>query len=390
LWFKLPNNKNVKKTILNVVGVYLTTTILLVLALSFIYIQNQKDQFKNLQIQQSNTEAKYIIEQLELLHDNIINEIAIYPRNNINSAIYDIDKNLIFSTFKEDVKLSNESYFFKDNYNYYIYKIDPYYLGASFLLIQKPMHYNLNNAIVKIIIIVLFVILILIFTSLILAKMLIKPLSDNLDELDKFIKDTTHELNTPISAILNNIEMLNLNTIDEKNIKKINRIKIGATTISTIYDDLSFLLLHDKQKSNNESLNISTILKDRIEYFQILAHMKNIVFEVDIKDDIYLLIDKVKIQRVFDNLISNSIKYSNINSTIKITLDENSFIIYDEGIGMNEDEIKDIFIRYKRFNTSVGGFGIGYNIIHTILQEYNISIDIESKKDKFTKVTLRW
>ena len=387
--FKLPKNRYIRKTIINVVTIYLITTILLVFALSFIYIQNQKEQFKDLQTKQTNLEAKHIKEQLEILHDNLINEIAIYPRD-IQSAIYDIDKNLIFSTFKEEVKLSNESYFFKDKYNYYLYKIDPYYLGAAFLLIQKPMHYNLNNAIVKIIIIVLFVILILIFTSLILAKMLIKPLSDNLDELDKFIKDTTHELNTPISAILNNIEMLNLNTIDEKNIKKINRIKIGATTISTIYDDLSFLLLHDKQKSNNESLNISTILKDRIEYFQILAHMKNIVFEVDIKDDIYLLIDKVKIQRVFDNLISNSIKYSNINSTIKITLDENSFIIYDEGIGMNEDEIKDIFIRYKRFNTSVGGFGIGYNIIHTILQEYNISIDIQSKKDKFTKVTLRW
>jgi len=390
LLFELPKNKYIKKTILNVVIVYLFTSILLVFALSFIYIQNQKEQFKDLQSEQTNLEAKHIKEQLEILHDNLINEIAIYPRD-IQSAIYDIDNNLIFSTFPQIITKFNKKYYCKDNFSYFIYQLDTYYLGAAYLVIQKPKEYILKGLVLKFCIGILLVILFLIFTSFIIVKILIKPLTDNLNTLDRFIKDTTHELNTPISAILNNIEMLDLTKLDEKNKRKITRIKIGASTISTIYDDLSFLLLHDKQKSNNLNLNISNILYDRIEYFKAIASSKNIIFHIDIQSNIYLYIDKQKLQRVFDNLISNSIKYSYINSNIYIILKENNFIIKDEGIGMDPEEIKDIFIRYKQLNKkNVGGFGIGYSIIDTIIKEYNIDIDIISQKEKGTTVTLIW
>ena len=221
-------------------------------------------------------------------------------------------------------------------------------------------------------------------------KILIRPLSDNINLLDKFLKDTTHELNTPIAAILGNIEMLNLENMDEKNKKKINRIRIGAITISSIYDDLSFLILNNKIISKNEILNVSDILYTRVEYFKILSDVKNISFNIDIKDNVMLEIDTLKLSRLFDNLISNAIKYSPPSSTIKITLDDNLFIIEDQGQGMSEDNIKQIFQRYKRFDTTVGGFGIGYNIIHNIIKEYDIDIEIKSEIDVGTKVILTW
>jgi two-component system OmpR family sensor kinase len=78
---------------------------------------------------------------------------------------------------------------------------------------------------------------------------------DALHLLDRFIKDTTHELNTPISAIITNIEMIDKDSLDDKLARKINRIDIGAKTISNIYEDLTFLTLNNKIISQNEELN---------------------------------------------------------------------------------------------------------------------------------------
>jgi len=391
LWFKLPKNKSTQKTILNIIFIYLSTTILLVITLSFLYITNQKEQIFTLHQEQSKLQANYIIEQLEILHDNIENEIAIYPKlDGVESAIYDIDKHLIYSTFKDKIDILDKQYLSTNNFTYFIYKVEPYYLGSAYLVIKKETTQEIKLKSQKIMLIVFFIILFIIFTSLIIVKLLIKPLSDNLELLDRFIQDTTHELNTPISAILNNIEMLDTQQLDNKNLKKINRIKIGATTIATIYDDLSFLLLNNKAKSNNKEINITNVLNQRIDYFQIIAKSKKIDFIIKNSVNIFLYIDLVKIERLIDNLISNSIKYSHPNSKIIITLNHGLLSIEDFGIGMSRDEISNIFTRYQRFNTVVGGFGIGYSIIYNIIKEYNISLSIDSIKNQGTKVTLKW
>jgi len=397
LLFKLPQNKNIRKTILNVVSVYLVTTILLVLAISYMYITTQEKYIFSLQQEHIDIQAQQIINELETLDDNIVDEIAIYPRfENIKSAIYDVDKNLIFSTFDENITIIDKKYFLKNKFIYFVYNIEPYYLGAAYLVIQKEKTYELNTVLTKIASIVLAVILFLILTSFLLAKILLKPLSDNINLLDKFIKDTTHELMTPTSTILNNIEVLDLSSMNEKNIKKISRIKLGATTISNIYKDLSFLLLNNKQRSDNKNLNISEILNQRVEYFKILAENRDIFFSIDIQDEIYTIIDKHRIERLFDNLISNAIKFSSHNATIfvklkSITSSKNiEFIIKDEGIGIKNSEINSVFTRYKKFNKNISGFGIGYDIINSIIKEYNIDIQITSQENKGTKVVLTW
>ncbi len=395
--FKLSKNKCIRKTILNVVSIYLTTTILLVLALSYMYLSNQEKHIISLQQEKIDIHAQQIINELELLDDNIVEEVAFYPRvDHIGSAIYDIDKNLIFSTFNEELSSINQKQFFKDDFIYYVYSVEPYYLGAAYLVIQKQKTYEFNNELTKTITIIIFIILFLILTSFLLVQILIKPLSDNLNLLDKFIKDTTHELITPTSTILNNIEVLDLSKIDEKNLKKINRIKIGATTISNIYKDLSFLLLNNRQKSENKNLNISDVLNQRVEYFKILANNRNVDFKIDIKNNIHTTIDNHRIERLFDNLISNAIKFSSQKGTIFISLSVSSnhenikFTIEDEGIGMKNSELDEIFTRYKKFNENISGFGIGYDIINSIIKEYNISIKIVSSENKGTKVTLIW
>jgi len=91
-----------------------------------------------------------------------------------------------------------------------------------------------------------------------------------------------------------------------------------------------------------------------------------------------------------NNLISNAIKYNKRNGTVGIQLREGLLVIWDTGIGMNEEKIPFMFDRYMRFNNSEGGFGVGLSIVKKILDEYHISIEVESTEGEGTRMVLRW
>ena len=180
--------------------------------------------------------------------------------------------------------------------------------------------------------------------------------------------------------------MINSVELDKKLQNKFDRIKTATLTISNIYDDLVFLILNHKISSQNEQIEVNTIIQQRIKYFDLLFQSKNLTVNM-VQNDIFILyIDKNKLIRLIDNLISNAIKYTNKNTNIDIIINKNSFKIIDQGDGMTKDEISKIFQRYTRFNNNMGGFGIGYNIIYNIVQEYHLDIKIDSKLKEGTCV----
>lgn len=312
-----------------------------------------------------------------------------YPRtNNYESAIYDLDKKLIFSTFDNRMKTLDKDFFIKDDKAYYISTLKPHYLGAAYIVVQKQM--KPLNILSDIIAIALVVVFITIITSFFLVKIVLKPMRDTLHLLDNFIKDTTHELNTPITTILANIETINSDNCDEKSLRKLERIKIASMSISNLYEDLVYLLLNHKTSSLNEELNISDILKQRVIYFTLMANAKKLDFSLEIEKNVKFTADRQKFERLIDNIISNAIKYTKVSTTINIQLTNSNLSITDQGKGMSEKEIENIYEKYVRFDKVQGGFGIGYSIIKSITDEYKIDINIESKINEGTKVTLSW
>ena len=65
-------------------------------------------------------------------------------------------------------------------------------------------------------------------------------------------------------------------------------------------------------------------------------------------------------------------------------------IIEDTGKGISKENLNRLFDRYSRFDKSVGGFGIGLNIVSLIAKEYNFKIEVESEVDIGTKVKIKW
>lgn len=380
--------KSEKQTIFYVLGLYLSSTLLLIATLFATYYFYKQDELMHAEREILKEYSSALEDKLLFVHENS-DERYEYPRfENFKSAIYDIDKKLIFSTLDTKIDNLDKDFFFKGSNSYYISSLKPHYLGAAYSVVEKkrkPIDI-LNDLIIT----ALIIITITIITSFFLVKLVLKPLRDNLRLLDNFIKDTTHELNTPITTILANIETLDSKSCDEKSMRKLQRIKTASTTISNLYQDLVYLLLNHQISSQNEELNISEILNQRLHYFSQAANVKKLNLHVDIKEGVCFNADRQKIERLIDNILSNAIKYTNKSTTIKVVLTQHTFSVSDEGKGMSQDEISTIFQRYRRFDKTQGGFGIGYSIIKSIIDEYGIKINIESELDKGTKVTLTW
>jgi two-component system OmpR family sensor kinase len=364
--------------------------LLLIVVISAFYYETQK---KLMLSNQRATMAKYAYIQtkrLKVLH-HFFDEQRTYPRDpRFKSAIYDIEYKKIFSLLDDPDVRFNEEIYLTGNHIHLVKMLDEFYLGTRYLIIeieddgiwrQEIWSHILGYGLLAFFLFMLF--------GLFLARMFVRPMKDSIMLLDRFIKDTTHELNTPLSAILANIEMMDTDVMVEKNRKKLNRINIAAKTVSTLYKDLTYLTLEQEKEEHKEKIDLKTLILDRAEYFSVLAESKKLNCALDLKDaEIYA--DRRKITRVIDNLISNAIKYNKRGGTVGITLREGYLEIWDTGIGIEKEKIPFMFDRYMRFNESEGGFGIGLSIVKMILDEYDIDVKVLSQKGEGTRIILKW
>ena len=384
-------SKSETRTIIGFSLIYSILVLVILGVITFLYYQFKKDLMIQDKRQTLQNYSNTHIANLKELHINI-DKSDIYPRDErFNSAIYDSSKKKIFSTLlMNDVKL-DEVIYLKDGYIHLIKEPESYYLGSKYVIVEiEDDNIWFLNIKYKMLFWFLFSFILLLFVGYFIAKLFLKPMRESIQMLDRFIKDTTHELNTPIAAILSNIQMINKDNIDEKLAKKINRIEIGAKTISNIYEDLTFVSLNNQIISNNEKLYFSQILNQRVDFFKSIASSKKIEFILDIKDDIFIVCDVKKLSKLIDNILSNAIKYNKFQGFIKVTLKDKILIIEDSGKGMSKDNLSNLFTRYKRFDKSVGGFGIGLNIVSLIAKEYDLKIDVISKIDVGTRIKIKW
>jgi two-component system OmpR family sensor kinase len=384
-------SKSETRTIIGFSLIYSILVLVILGVITFLYYQFKKDLMLQDVRQTLQNYSNTQIANLKELHINI-DKSDIYPRDErFNSAIYDSSKKKIFSTLlMGDVKL-DEVIYLKDGYIHLIKEPESYYLGSKYVIVEiEDDNIWFANIKYKMLFWFLFSFILLLFVGYFIAKLFLKPMRESIQMLDRFIKDTTHELNTPIAAILSNIQMINKDNIDEKLAKKINRIEIGAKTISNIYEDLTFVSLNNQIISNNEKLNFSQILNQRVDFFKSIANSKQIEFILDIKENVFIVCDIKKLSKLIDNILSNAIKYNKFQGFIKVTLKDKILIIEDSGKGMSKDNLANLFTRYKRFDKSVGGFGIGLNIVSLIAKEYDLKIDVISKIDVGTRIKIRW
>lgn len=380
-----------KKTLRSFLFLYAFLTLLILAFVAFLYyglerdlmLQHQRETISNLTNEQ--------IARLKSLHVNFEKEQT-YPRDErFNSAIYDSSLKQIFSTLGTRTVNLYEDIYLKADRIYFIKELESYYLGARYIVLEVPAPPAWSEKVFRKLLgygALIFSILVVI--GYFLLGLLLRPMKDTIALLDRFIKDTTHELNTPVNAILSNIEMMDLQSLDESMLKKIKRITIASKTISNLYDDLTYLVLSHKILSQDETIDLKLLLEERLEYFSLLFESKKIQLSHTLEEGIYLTIDRKKITKLIDNILSNAIKYNKIGGVIEVILSQQSIAIKDSGRGIEKSQINQVFERYSRFDRSVGGFGIGLSIVASIAKEYALHVKLNSVLNEGTTVRISW
>ncbi|WP_228255559.1 sensor histidine kinase [Aliarcobacter butzleri] len=216
-----------------------------------------------------------------------------------------------------------------------------------------------------------------------------KELTDLVDSQKSFIKNSVHEINTPLSIIRTNIDLLKMKI---PNNNYITNIESGSKTIQYIYDDLSYLIKKDRVVYEKEYLDFTSILKERLEFFDEIIKSNSLYLIQNLEDDLYIKFNITELQRIIDNNLSNAVKYSSSKSPIFVKLyylndDEIEFSITT--ISKKIENVDKIFEDYYRENSSRGGFGLGLKIVKDICDKNLVIINIDSN-EKETKFTYRF
>jgi len=285
---------------------------------------------------------------------------------------YNSDREALYTQI-ENFKKFDDSFFIQDRSCYTVVEDYSEHLGVRYIVLKEnELNKTLQELRIRIISYLVLSFILMGVVGYFLGRLFLQPVREQIESLDRFITDTTHELNTPITAILMTIQ--SLRNVEEK---KLARLKASAQRLSMMYSSLTYRL--EGKEEPDELICLEKIIKERIELMKELIEAKRLKVKLD-TEPYRMKISGRSAERLIDNLLSNAIKYSDVGDSIMISLKERVLKIRDTGIGMPHHVQADIFKRYERANKERGGFGIGLSIVLDICKRYGIKIDLLSKE----------
>jgi len=369
--------KKDKRYIYTLAFFYSMLIIFIVSIPAFFYISVEKKSYRQTQMQNLEHYA-YGVEKSIYDFSRTNKHIFHFPRSLFYTAcLYGSNKQMLFATDEAFCKNITQ----EENQAGLLSKkiiLTSNRLQADHLIIAK--HFSYKNIYTKAFIAALFLGAIIFFMTLFFIKISLRPLEKANRYLNVFFNDAMHELKTPLGVMQLNLEFLRA----KEESKVLKRLYTSMQSMILIYEDIEYHIKHTHVEYKAEHLNFSQFLQNRIDVFLDLAGIKNITIQKNITDKLFLDMNRIELQRVIDNTISNAIKYSPKGTKIDIILSEETkhivFSVTDQGIGIKDT--KKIFERYAREDTIQGGFGIGLSIVKHICDKNNIEIFVKSQRSK--------
>jgi signal transduction histidine kinase len=234
--------------------------------------------------------------------------------------------------------------------------------------------------------------------SIILAKHVKKLNEEKRQVRFQFISILGHELKAPLNAIegyLNMFHDRSIGTEIEKYDESIGRCLVRTDQMRKLIADLLEMTKIESGSRQREitQVDLAAIAQASIDLVLPDAKKRNITISLNSISPLKFSADKFEMELIFNNLISNAVKYNRDGGSVDINLDMNAFelnfSIQDTGIGMTQDETKKLFqefVRIKNKKTShIMGSGLGLSTVKKVCQLYNGDIFVESEPDAGTR-----
>ncbi len=206
---------------------------------------------------------------------------------------------------------------------------------------------------------------------------------------DNFVHTVSHDLRSPLTAVLGYAELLErVGTLNEQQKEFIRRIHSSVEDITDLINDLLDLgKIEAGFDTRREPIRIDKILRNTLENLEVQMPEKQHILEVNIDPNLPAVHgNPVRIRQMFDNLIGNAIKYTPSGKKISVDLlfEENQIIfkVADQGQGIPQEDQPHIFEKFYRasnISSDAAGTGLGLAIVKTIVESHNGRIWVESK-----------
>jgi two-component system OmpR family sensor kinase len=175
-----------------------------------------------------------------------------------------------FDDFDEEFSIENGSY-------YAVIEDSSNHLGVHYIVLKESELLKTQQQLrIKIIEYLVLSFLLMGVVGYFLSRLFLQPVREQIESLDQFISDTTHELNTPISAILMTIQ--SLKGVEEKKLK---RLEASAKRLSVMYSSLTYRL--EGKRQAKKVLNFENIIAERVEYVKELIDSKRLSITLELE-----------------------------------------------------------------------------------------------------------
>lgn len=237
------------------------------------------------------------------------------------------------------------------------------------------------------------VLVIFAFISVFLAQWAIRPVKKAWQNQKSFISDASHELKTPLTVILANLEIAMQNGGESK---WLGVAKAEAEHMKKLIDNLLFLARSDENMhlSNTKRIHFSQLLQELTLAFDAIAFENKLILEEHIENDIYVQGDTDLLRQLISILLENAIKYTPKNNRICVRLsgkqDTLKLSVQNRGSVISQEKLERLFERFYRLDEArtKGGYGLGLSIAQKITLLHGGTIKASSSETEGTIFTV--
>ncbi|MFA8344419.1 MAG: sensor histidine kinase [Rhodothermaceae bacterium] len=194
--------------------------------------------------------------------------------------------------------------------------------------------------------------------------------------LKEFSENASHELQTPISVIQSEIElMIQEDSLDSEKISHLQNINQATTKLARLNQALLLLTkIENGQFTDFNSIQITELIDKNLNNFTDMAELRNISFDKNYHSSPVLKLHSHLADILIGNLLKNAVKYCSESGKINITVNESSFSISNPGAELKVPP-EDLFNRFKKADQASKSLGLGLSIVKKICELYNLKIE---------------
>ena len=239
--------------------------------------------------------------------------------------------------------------------------------------------------------------------SLFLSRLALKPVEEAWEQQNQFIADASHELKTPLTVILANLQILFSHkecTIKEQE-KWLSNTKEEAERMKQLVEELLFLARSDSQafdavQITKLPLDFSDLILNGVLLFESVAFENKVTLDNEIEPNVILDGSEAQLKQIITILLDNACKYAGKNGSVFVSLKKSGghavFTVSNTGEPISLEEQKHVFERFYRTDKSrvrkEGGYGLGLSIAKTIVDQHKGKIGVFSSAEAGTIFTL--